>query len=153
MEPGVEVEPADEARAARRDDEAHGPLLAADRLAERRARLSEREVERGRLERPAPVVGLPRLQQRVRVERVLADERELGGPLLKLLLHVGVVVDVLATSLLAGAAQHDDGATQRELARDLARERLERVALDRERQVLDGVVRGHAREPTSEVRG
>ena len=49
VEPRPDLEP-------RRDDEAHGPILAADHGAKRQAVLAQGEVERGALERPAPVV-------------------------------------------------------------------------------------------------
>ncbi len=148
MQVGIERQPALHVRDARRDDEAHGVNLQAERLGEREARLPQGEVERGRLERPAPVLGLPGLQERERLERVAAGERELVTALLEELLLGGVVVDLLAAALLAAAAQHDDGAAEREAARDLLLERLQVVAVDDERQRADGVVGGHRREPT-----
>ena len=72
-----------------------------------------------------------------------AGERELAAALLELLLHLGVVVDLLAAAFLAAAAQHDDGAAEAEVGRHLLHERLELVVFDLERQVLDGVVRAH----------
>ena len=76
----IQLEPARHARDARRDDEAKRLRLSSDRLPERQPGLSERQVERGRLERPAPVLGLSRLEEREGFERVLARERHFDHP-------------------------------------------------------------------------
>jgi hypothetical protein len=140
----IQLEPALDVRDSRRDDEAHRPYLTAERITERVTRLAQSEVERGRLERPAPVVRLAGLEERVGVERVPAHERELALPRLELLVHARVVVDVLAAPLVAAAAEHDDRSAERETACDLARERLELVFLDLERERADLVVAAHA---------
>ena len=117
----VELEPARDVRDARRDDEAQRLLLAPERLAEREARLPEREVERSGLEGPAAVLGLPGLEQRERVECVLRPRNgSLPSSAWNASLRARVVVDLLAAALVAVAVQHDDRAAQREPARDLA---------------------------------
>ena len=88
---------------------------ASDRVSEREPGLPQREVERRRLERPAPVLGLARLKERERVERVPAGEGQLPPPRLELGLCAGVVVDLLAAALHAVAVQHDRRAPQREV--------------------------------------
>src|SRR4029079_1914053 len=105
--------------------------------------LAQGEVECRRLERPAPVLRLARLEERERVERVLADERKLVASRLELLLRLGVVVDLLAAALLAVPAQHHDRAAQRELTCDLLLERLQLVGLARERLLPSNVLTGH----------
>ena len=79
---------------------------------------------------------------------MLARERHLPAVLLEPRLLGGVVVDLFATPFLAAPVQHDHCATQRELARDLALERFEVVAVDVERERADAVVGRHAHEPT-----
>ena len=119
-----------------------------DRLGERESGLLEREVERGGLERPAPVLALACLQERKGVERVAAGERQLAAPCLELALGSRVVVDLLAAPLETAPAEHDDRAPQGEVRGHLLLEGLEAVAVDLERQVLDGVVGRHAYEPS-----
>src|SRR6476661_2944689 len=70
-----------------------------------------------------------------------------AAPRLELLLNGGVVVDLFAAAFLAGATEDDHGPPQREPTRDLLLERLELVAVDVQRQVLDAVVGRHAHEP------
>ncbi len=110
--------------------------------------MPEREIECRRFERPAPVFGLPGLQQRERVECVLPHERQLAAARLEPLLRGRVVVDLLAAAPLAAAAEHDDGALEREVGGNFLLERPELVPVDLERQVLDGVVGGHTPEPS-----
>ena len=112
MQAGVELDASGDVRGARRDDEAQRLLLASDRLGERQPRLAQRQVERRRLERPAAVLRLAGLEERERLERVLTRERQLPLVGLERLLRAWVVVDLLAASLLATAAQHDDRAAQ-----------------------------------------
>jgi hypothetical protein len=52
----------------------------------------------------------------------------------------GVVDDVLADALLAGAAQADDRGLAREVRRDVADQSVERVGLDDEREVREALV-------------
>ena len=101
MQLRVERAPALDVRDPRRDDEAERLRLAPDGLAERAPGLPQREVERRRFERPAAVLGLPRLEDGERVERVAARERQLAAARLEALLGVGVVVDLLAAALFA----------------------------------------------------
>ena len=119
------------------DIEPHRMQLQSEGLAERKSRLPEREVERRRLERPAPVLGLSCLEQRERLQRVPPRQRQLTPARLELLLLGRVVVDLLAATFLAAAPQHDDRAAQGEIAGDLALERLQLVAVDLERQRAD----------------
>ena len=125
LEPGESV-------AAGRDDEAHRPMLAPERVAEAEAVLPQREVERRTLERPAPVVGgcvHPRLpleeteafeRRRERAESGLARWVELGEPVVVL----GRVGHVLPTPLRTAAAQHDRCGHTRELRRHVDRPSL-----------------------------
>jgi hypothetical protein len=52
----------------------------------------------------------------------------------------GVVDDVLADALLAGAAQADDRGLASEVRRDVADQPVERVGLDYEREVREALV-------------
>src|SRR5205823_679132 len=91
-----------------RDDEAQLLRRASDRLAERQPRLAERQVECRRLDSPAAVLALSGLEQRERLERVLAGERQLALVGLEGPLRVRVVVDLLAAPLLAAPVQDDE---------------------------------------------
>ena len=162
-QPRVDLEPVAHRLEARRvaepqrDDEADRAVLAAQHVAERAAGLAQREVERGALDRPAAVEPEGRHAAARRpgkrsssptwranlVERPLAGERERRAARLLLALLVGVVGDVLAEALLAGAAQVERRGDARELRRDGALAALERVLLDGERQLGDAFVRGH----------
>ena len=71
-----------------------------------------------------------------------------SGPFgLEGVLVLDAVGDVLADPLLAAAAKSHDGRDAGELARDLVLEPVERERLELERQVGNGVVRRHGREP------
>jgi hypothetical protein len=102
---------------------------------QRPPRLSQREVERGRLEPPAAELRQALEQRRERLERVLADEpgRRAGGLEPRLVLRV--VENVLAEPLVAGPLQVDDRPADQELLRDAELEPLEGAALDGERQI------------------
>ena len=103
---------------ARRDDEAQRRRLAADDLAERRARLPQGEIEGRALERPAAVVargghaGLAG-EQRPAVEVLRERRHGVGARQLERLRRGQQVVvgrrvaDVLAAPLVAAAAHHD----------------------------------------------
>src|SRR5262249_24272046 len=123
---------------------------------ERAAGLPQREIERRRLERPAPVVGvrglvgiaageeLERVEpRRERGERPLLLEEELRKAVPVLL---GRVRDVLPEPLVPAADEVNDGRLARELGRDRERERLGLDGVDLDREVPDGVVQ-HSREP------
>ena len=77
------------------------------------------------------------------VQRPLAGQREHRPGLLLGALEVGVVDDVLADPLLAGALQVHDRRGTLELGRDGPAAALEAVALDREREIGEGVVERH----------
>ena len=144
---GREREPLLDRGAARRDDETERLHRLAERLGQRQAGLAQREIERRGLERPPAVLGLPGLQERERVERVLSGERQLASPRLEPLLGYGVVVDLLAAAPHTAAPQDDDRALEREVRRNFLLERAELVVVDLERQVFDGIVGRHTREP------
>ena len=76
-------------------------------------------------------------------ERPVAGERERGPAALLLAVLVGIVGDVLAEALLAGAVEVVGRGQAHELRGDLALARLERVAVDRQRQVGDQVESAH----------
>jgi len=136
-------------------DERDGLRLTAHRTAERDARLAQREIERGALERPAAVVdvhlALGRLREerqrlevvREGVDRPVAGEWQHRAARLLCLLLAGVVRDVLSQPFLACAGEPDHGRLARERGPDDVLVPLELVALDRERKVADGVVEGH----------
>jgi hypothetical protein len=71
---------------------------------------------------------------------VLARERLHRSGGLEDLVVDGVVDDVLAHALVAGAAQADDRGLAREVRRDVADEPVERVRLDDEREVREALV-------------
>ena len=89
-----------------------------------------------------------RLERRgVRVDRVLAGERQVAGRRVEL----RVVGDVLPHALLAPAAEVDDGRDPREAARDRLLEPLEVVAVDGEGKRGECVVRAHERVRSATV--
>ena len=65
----------------------------------------------------------------------------------------GVVGHVLPHALLAPAAHVDDGAEAGEVARDVALEPLELVAVDLNRKLGDAVEGGQAEDPTQAASG
>ncbi len=110
---------------------------------ERLPGLTEREVERSAVERPAAVqpgdlaaLGLDREQVEPVDPRAELTERPgsgeiVDGPgLLQRDLILGVVDDVLAEPLGSAAVEVDDGAQPLEAARDLGSQALQGVALD-----------------------
>ena len=115
---------------AQRGDEAHRLALAPERRVQRRAGLAQREVERGRVERPVAVQARLRRSvgsgKRSSERRCSAKDASVQSPAqrpraragaLQRLLVLGVVGDVLAEALLARAVQADDGGLAHELAR------------------------------------
>ena len=80
-------------------------------------------------------------------EREAAGERERRTGGLEDVVVDGVVGDVLADALLAGAAQADDGALALELAGDRGLQGLERVVLDLHRQLGEQLPGAHRRPP------
>ena len=159
---GIGGEPARDGLKARgvaepeRHNERDRVRLAAQHVGQRAPGLAQREVGRGGLERPAPVGwkgGEPDLRPteeiklaqmaREAVERPFAGQRERRPGLLLGALEVGVVDDVLADPLLAGALQVHDRRGTLELGRDGPAAALEAVALDREREIGEGVVERH----------
>ena len=161
-QPGVHLEPpADRVEARRaadpqRRDEVDRRLLAPERLRQRLAALAQREVERGALHRPAAVEaegGHSRLAVGEEVERahVLAEgperpralERQVRAARLLGALVLGAVGDVLPEPLLAGALQVEGGGDALELIGDAALAALQRVAVDRQRQLGDAIEGGH----------
>ena len=130
----------------------------------RGARLAQRQVERGALERPAAVVdrhlALGRLGEdalllerlREGVDRVVAGEVEDGAGVLEGDVVERVVDDVLADALVAVALEVDDGGEPVE-ARRRELEALELVALDLQGQVGDLVIGAHVRDTTERVKG
>ena len=139
---------------AKRDDVAHGGRRAPERLRERRACLSEREVERRALVRPAAVVGEgghrraggeevePVEELGEALERVAAGERELA-PRLERRLVARVVRHVLSHALVPLPTEVDHGRAPGELARDRPLEAFQLVGIELERQVGEPVVRRH----------
>ena len=123
---------------------------------QRAARLTEREVERRALERPAPVQAVGRELRRggEEVERAYeldeaAERRAPGERLgrpggLEGVLVVVRVRDVLADALLAAPVQVHDGGHARELGGDRLLEPLELVALDHQRQLGERSRERHA---------
>ena len=112
---------------------------------QRRAGLAQREVERGRLEGPAPIaardLGARRFGEQVERADVLAERRQrplagqrLDGPrrLQRVVLLHGVD-DVLAETLVGAAAQVDRRRRADERA-EVGAPVLERVVLDGERE-------------------
>ena len=85
-------------------------------------------------------------QLRERVERVTTRQVVHGAGALLTGLLVPVVGDVLADARLAAAVQRDDGRAPCEVARDVALERRELVALDLEREPGEHVVGAVHRE-------
>ena len=125
----------------RRSDEPHRPRLAAEHLVQGAPRLAEREVERRRLEPPAPQLRQPFEARRERLERVLAHEpgRRTGG--LEPSLVLRVVDDVLAEPLLAPTFEVNERPADEEVPGDGELEPFEPAALDdqwRSREELPG---------------
>ena len=166
---GMDLEPAPDRVEGRRFaepervDEAQRPRLAADGLVQRQARLVEREVERGGLERPpAPAHGrvpLRRLRPHVelrepigeRLQRPLAAQRQLRRG------HVqrdGLVLerrDVLAEALGAVAAQADQRRHALEGGAVGRRPPLELVGLHVQRQGAEPIPGGlHSPDPRAD---
>ena len=148
LEVGRDLEPAADVL-ARRDDEAQRRRLAPDDLAERAARLAQREIEQRALEGPAPVVARSR-HARLRREqlaavqhlrrardRVRAAEAERGRLGEEVVIRRRVA-DVLAAALVPAAA-HDD---RRRDALEVARHRLRRPLVG---DVVDRTVSGAMR--------
>ncbi len=77
------------------------------------------------------------------MERPLAGEGKRRSALLQPVVLGGVVGDVLADSLLAGAVEVHDGRLAQELGAGLQLQALERVPVDAERKVANGVVEAH----------
>ena len=117
--------------AARRDDEAHRAVLAPERGAERELVLPQREVERGALERPAPVVratpASPARRRTAAARRAAADSSPSVVRPARLELREPVVILRPCTSRprLAPRApsprEHDRRRDARELRRDVDR--------------------------------
>ncbi len=136
-------------------DEPDRSRVTSDDVAEGAARLTEREVEGGTLERPAPVVDVRvhlgrSLEERQRVEVAreavdgpLAGEGQHGPARLLGVLLAPVIGHVLAEPFLAGADEADLGRLARELGRDDVRVTLQVVPVDRERERADRVVEAH----------
>ena len=66
-----------------------------------------------------------------------------GSALLQAVVLGGVVGDVLADPLLAGAVEVHDGRLAQELGAGLQLQALERILVDAERKVANGVVEAH----------
>ena len=126
---------------------------------QRDAALAQREVERGRLVRPAAVVARRLADRRGALEQVelaeqgaqLAERRRAGEvedrPRVPLRDVVELVVDdVLADSLLTAAAQVDDRRRAREVAVPAVAV-LELVGLDADRELRKAVKRRHRVKP------
>jgi hypothetical protein len=128
-------------REAHRGDEGDRARLAAEDLGEALARLAQRQVECGRLEGPAAVeardVALRLGREGVEVSDQLAEFAEGGeagqvegwAGVLEGDVVDGVVGDVLAEAVLAGAPEVDDGAEAFE-GGEVELQGLELVALD-----------------------
>ena len=122
---------------------------------QRLAGLTQREVERGRLERPHAIelrdLALWRLGEQLerrdvlgeRADRPVADERQRRSRLLQDLLVDGVVDDVLAEALLTSALEVEDRRLALEVAGHGLDQCFELVALDPNRQICDQVVGAH----------
>ncbi len=82
-----------------------------------------------------------------RCDRPVAGERQGRAGVLGDLVVDGVVDDVLADALVAGALQVDDRGLALEVARDVLHEPLERVALDAYGQIGDELIGAHAIGP------
>ncbi len=78
-----------------------------------------------------------------RRDRPLAGERMDGALRLDEIVLGCLVGDVLAEALLAGSGEPDHRRLAQEPARDLLLEALERVAVDEQGQVANGVVEAH----------
>ncbi len=140
-----------------RHDVGERPQLAPEVLPERRAGLAQREVERGGLERPAPVAARHVAHRRVREqvelgealgerpERVRAGERQRRPRGLEALMVEPVVDHVLADTLLTAAAQRDDRGVADELLGEGELAPLELVAVDFERKRCELVPGTHGR--------
>ncbi len=145
LEPGIELTPTPDLRPGR-DDEPDGPVRTAERLAEGDPALPQREVERGALEGPAPVVPRCRLLRlggeerqalevgRERRDREPPGERQLGRIVV---VRLRLVDDVLASAGLASAAQQDGRRHARELRRERRLAPLEAVVVDRQRELRE----------------
>ncbi len=130
--------------------------LSPDDFAQRGSGLSKCEVERGALERPAAVVDVDeplgqRVEQRLcrevlgeRVNRPVAGERERRSALLLAVVLGSVVRHVLADAFLACSVEVDDRRLAQELRPRLQLQALERVAVDLQREIADGVVQAHS---------
>ena len=118
--------------------------------------LPQGEVERGALERPAAVVDVGVLlglgSRRAAASRGARENESIvqvpasgsTGTALELRVVLARLVrDVLAEALLARAREADRRRLAREAARDVERADLEAVALDLERELVDGVVEAH----------
>src|SRR6185437_13709628 len=141
---------------AHRADELDRPWLAAQRLGDADARLAQRQVERRRLEGPAAVAARDVALRLGREGVDLADEvaelaqRGVAGQVerragvLQGDVVDGVVGDVLAEPVLAGAPEVDDGREAFE-AGGLVFEGLELVALDLQGEIRQQVEGRHGR--------
>ena len=128
----------------RRGDEPDRPRLAVEHLVQGAPSLAEREVERRRLEPPAPQLRQTFEECRERLERVLAHEpgRRTGG--LEPSLVIRVVDDVLAEPLLAPTFEVNQRPADQELLGDGELEPFELAALDNQWQSREKLPGGHA---------
>ena len=167
---GVAVEPDAQRRERRRIaqaervDEADRAGLAAEDLVQRLARLVERQVERGGLERPvAPAArDVPLRRHRPLVELVQALAQRAEGPLAGQRQHgaggvqrgrlVLVGRHVLAQPLVALAAQVDHVGLALEVVRLPHRQPLDLVGLDAQRERAQLVPHGHAIKDSASAR-
>jgi hypothetical protein len=136
-------------------DERDGSGRASDDVAERASRLTEREIERGALERPAAVVlevvavgasgnsgTVPRWREKL--SSVHSPARGRTAPrACWASCRSAVVRDVLTEALFARARQPDHRGPAQEVARAGYSWPFELVALDDEREVADEVVQRH----------
>ena len=141
---------------AHRDHVVQRPGSAPDHLAEGLAALAQRQVQRSRLEGPAAVVarGLAhrrRVREQVQAVDQLGQLAERGGTgqvqhLARILEGdvVELVVDhVLADAVLAATVEVDQRARADELGAHRLLESRQRIALDLDRQLRDGVPGAH----------
>jgi hypothetical protein len=139
-----------------RDDERDRRGRAGERLVERAAGLAQREVECRALHAPAAVVavdlevGSAGREQvdlvemaREGVEGPGAGQRQHRPVVLLSRLRLGVVDDVLAQALVAGAVQVKDRRAALELLAEAPAEALQLVVLDLEGKVCDALVGAH----------
>jgi hypothetical protein len=144
--------------------EAHRRRFASEHLVQRPAGLVEREVERGRLERPvAPAPhGVPARRHRPlvepgqvvaqRLERPLARERQHRPDRVERVVLVLERGDVLAEALGATAAQAHQRGHAREPVGELRGAPLDLVALDHDRERRQPAPRAHPAPPACGVK-